>query len=52
VDVPALMDTIPLIATANRLYIGMEPGALAEWAVADLVRAGAAAIENDLLIDR
>jgi glyoxylase-like metal-dependent hydrolase (beta-lactamase superfamily II) len=52
VDVPALMDTIPLITTANRLYIGMEPGALADWAVDDLVRAGAAAIENGLLIDR
>lgn len=51
-DVPALMNTIPLIATANGLYIGMEPEALAEWAVSDLVRAGAAAIEDGVLVDR
>lgn len=50
--VAALMNTIPLIATANGLYIGMDPDALADWAVADLVRAGAAAIEDGVLIDR
>jgi hypothetical protein len=49
--VPALLDTIPLIDAANRRYIGMPADELARWAVDELVRAGAARIDSQMLID-
>jgi glyoxylase-like metal-dependent hydrolase (beta-lactamase superfamily II) len=49
--VAALMDTLPLMRRANRRFIGMTPQALADWAVAELLRAGAARVEDGVLLN-
>jgi glyoxylase-like metal-dependent hydrolase (beta-lactamase superfamily II) len=46
------MREVPLLALANRLHLRMEEDALAEWIASQLVRAGAAAIEGGMLVDR
>lgn len=51
-DIAALMEAIPLVATARRLYFDMDPAALADWAVTGLVRAGAARRDGDVLRNR
>jgi glyoxylase-like metal-dependent hydrolase (beta-lactamase superfamily II) len=46
------MRQVPLLALANRNYLRMEPDALADWIASQLVRAGAAALEDGMLVDR
>lgn len=45
------MREVPLLAISNRVHLHMEDSALAEWVASQLVRAGAAKVENDLLLD-
>jgi glyoxylase-like metal-dependent hydrolase (beta-lactamase superfamily II) len=47
--VPSLMASIPLADDANRRFLGMAPAALADWAVAELLRAGAASLGDGTL---
>jgi glyoxylase-like metal-dependent hydrolase (beta-lactamase superfamily II) len=49
--VMALIDTLPLAGRANRRFLGMTPEALADWVVAELLRAGAARIEDGVLLN-
>jgi len=48
-EVPALLAAMPLLREANRRFLRQEIAALAEWAVAQLVKAGAARVDGDLL---
>ena len=50
-DVPALFASIPLVDHAARTILGASAGELAHWAVQSLLRAGAARIEQDQLVD-
>jgi glyoxylase-like metal-dependent hydrolase (beta-lactamase superfamily II) len=43
--------SIPLVVEPNRRHLGMAPDELADWTVAALVKAGAARIEDGLLLD-
>ena len=45
-DVPALLQAMPLFREANRRFLRQETAALAEWAVAQLVKAGAARVDG------
>jgi len=47
--VPSLMGSIPLADDANRRFLGMRPEALADWSVAELLKAGAARVEAGML---
>lgn len=49
--VETLLDAMPLSANANRRFIGMPSQALAEWAVAALIEAGAARIDSGMLLN-
>ena len=51
-QVPRLLSEMRLFDAANRLYMKMTPEALAQWAVEQLLRAGAAEIVGDALQDR
>ena len=51
-QVAALMESIPLVATARRLYFDMDAATLSDWAVQGLVRAGAARRDGALLRNR
>jgi glyoxylase-like metal-dependent hydrolase (beta-lactamase superfamily II) len=51
-EVPRLLAQIRLFAEANRRFLHQTEAELARWAVAQLVRAGAAAVEGDLLANR
>jgi glyoxylase-like metal-dependent hydrolase (beta-lactamase superfamily II) len=42
---------VPLLALANRRFLRMDEDALAEWVASQLVRAGAAALEDGMLVD-
>ena len=48
-DVPALLAAMPLFREANRRFLRQETAALAEWAVAQLVKAGAAQVDGEQL---
>ena len=48
-EVPALLAAMPLLREANRRFLRQEIAALAEWAVAQLVKAGAARVDGDQL---
>lgn len=50
-EVPALLDNMPLFREANRRFLRQETAALAEWAVAQLVRAEAARIDGVYLLN-
>lgn len=50
-DVPRLMADMHLSAEANRRYLHQPPEALAKWAVSQLVRACAAKVVDDQLVD-
>jgi hypothetical protein len=50
-QVPGLIDTIPLIRRTNERYTGLAGDELVRWVTGELVRAGAARIENERLID-
>lgn len=49
--VQPLMEGMSLIARANERYIGMTPDALSQWAMSELVRAGAARIDDGMLLN-
>ena len=51
-DVPALLGDMPLLHQANRRFLRQEVPALAEWAVAQLVRAAAARIDGAYLLNQ
>lgn len=51
-DVPALLASIPLVEHAARGILGVGAGELSDWAVQALLRAGAARVEEDSLVDR
>lgn len=51
-DVPQLLSSIPLFALANRRYLQQPEPQLAQWIIGQLVRAGAAAVEGDMLVNR
>ncbi|OYO31635.1 MBL fold metallo-hydrolase [Janthinobacterium sp. PC23-8] len=51
-DVPALLQAMPLLREANRRFLRQEVDALAEWAVAQLVRAAAASIAGPYLLNQ
>lgn len=51
-DVPRLLSEIRLFATANRRYLQQPEPQLAQWTIGQLVRAGAAAIDGDMLVNR
>ena len=50
-DVPRLMADMPLAAEANRRYLQQPADDLAQWAVAQLVRARAAEVVEDRLLN-
>ena len=45
-EVPVLLQAMPLFREANRRFLRQETPALAEWAVAQLVKAGAARVDG------
>ena len=49
--VGALMASIPLTLNANERYLGMTLEALVDWAVAELLKARAARVEDGVLVD-
>ncbi len=51
-DVPAMFGAIPILAGARRRFLHKEPSELADWAIAALVRAGAASIDGAMLVNR
>ncbi len=51
-DVPRLLSEIRLFATANRRYLHQPEPQLAQWTIGQLVRAGAAAIDGGMLVNR
>lgn len=50
-DVPRMLLAMPVFATANSRYLRQTPEALAQWAVGQLVKAGAAHIESEYLLN-
>ncbi|MES2117211.1 MAG: MBL fold metallo-hydrolase [Pseudomonadota bacterium] len=50
-DVPRMLLAMPVFATANSRYLGQTPEVLAQWAVGQLVKAGAAHIESEYLLN-
>ncbi|MDB5933837.1 MAG: fold metallo-hydrolase [Massilia sp.] len=50
-DVTAMFASIPVLAGARRRFLHREPGELAEWAIAALVRAGAARVDGAVLVN-
>jgi glyoxylase-like metal-dependent hydrolase (beta-lactamase superfamily II) len=50
-EVPALLTRTRLFAEANRRYLRQPEQELAEWAIAQLVRAGAAALQDGKLLN-
>lgn len=49
--IPAMMTDIPWLALCNQRYFQLSEQALANWAVAQLIKAGAAACEGDQLVN-
>lgn len=50
-EVEAMFASIPVMTGARRRFLHKEPAELAEWAIGALVRAGAARIEGDVLVN-
>ncbi|HJU99093.1 MAG TPA: MBL fold metallo-hydrolase [Burkholderiaceae bacterium] len=50
-EVPDMLLSMPVFATANARYLRQTPDALAQWAVGQLVRGGAAHIESEYLLN-
>ena len=50
-EVPALLNNMPLFREANRRFLHQEVNALAEWAVAQLLKADAARVDGGDLIN-
>lgn len=51
-ELPQTLSALPLVAAANRRFLQLSEAALAEWAAAQLVRAGAAEIRDGFLLNR
>jgi glyoxylase-like metal-dependent hydrolase (beta-lactamase superfamily II) len=51
-DVPRLMSGIRIVTETNRRYLNKPESELAQWAIAQLVRAGAAEVIGEALFDR
>lgn len=51
-DVETLMAEMLLVRRANERYLGKPAAELAQWAVAQLLRAGAAQVQGDRLLNR
>ena len=51
-DVLRLMSDIRLFATSNQRYLHQSESDLVQWTIGQLVRAGAAAVEGDMLVNR
>lgn len=49
--IPALLAAMPVLQESNRRYLRQPMEALAQWAVAQLIRAGAARIDGDALVN-
>jgi len=45
------MRDVPLLVSSNRNHLQMDPDALADWTAAQLVKAGAAVVEDGMLVD-
>jgi glyoxylase-like metal-dependent hydrolase (beta-lactamase superfamily II) len=52
VDVPHLLSGIRLVAETNRRYLNKPEPELVSWVIAQLVRAGAAELVGDVLVNR
>ena len=50
-EVPRLLSSIPLVAAANRHYMNYGTIHLAHWAITQLRRVGALAVEGDMLVN-
>lgn len=50
-DLRRWMREVPLLASSNRTHLRMDEDALADWTAAQLVKAGAALIEDGVLVD-
>ncbi|MNT10948.1 hypothetical protein D3C72_1458030 [compost metagenome] len=50
-EIPALLRGMPVFEEANRRFLRQEAAALAEWAVSQLMRATAARIEGEYLLN-
>jgi glyoxylase-like metal-dependent hydrolase (beta-lactamase superfamily II) len=50
-EVETLFETVPLLVLARERFMPRPPAELAQWAVEALVRAGAARVQDDLLLD-
>ncbi|MET3130162.1 glyoxylase-like metal-dependent hydrolase (beta-lactamase superfamily II) [Oxalobacteraceae bacterium GrIS 1.11] len=50
-EVPALLTAMPVFEEANRRFLDMSPQALAQWAVEQLLKAGAARVEGEHLLN-
>ena len=48
-ELAGFCERVPVLRDLNRRYLGWAPGALADWLVAELVRAGAAAVDGEYL---
>ncbi|WP_238552011.1 MBL fold metallo-hydrolase [Herminiimonas sp. CN] len=51
-ELPHLLAQMPIVLEANRRFLRQPLPALTQWAVAQLTKAGAAAVEGDLLVNR
>lgn len=51
-DVPSLLSQMRLFRESNTRFLRQSDDAVAQWAVAQLRRVGAAAVEGDLLVNR
>ncbi|MBA5636670.1 MBL fold metallo-hydrolase [Duganella sp. LX20W] len=50
-DVPQMLLSMPVFATANARYLRQTPDELAQWAVGQLVKGGAAHVESEYLLN-
>lgn len=50
-EVPQLLSEIRLFAQSNSRYLQQPPTVLAQWAISQLVKAGAATISDDMLVN-
>jgi hypothetical protein len=51
-EVPRLLREIPLFADANERYLRQSAERLAQWTIGELVRAGAADVVDDVLMNK
>jgi hypothetical protein len=50
-EVPVLLTSMPVFAAANANYLKQSPDDLGRWAAGQLVRAGAAQVEGEYLLN-